>query len=208
MSVGVPANAAIFHITHAANLPSILAHGCLWSDARRIQLNLPSRNIGYSHIKQRRLNRPVPVAAKGTLGQYVPFNFCPRSVMLYVVSKGHEDYGGGQDEIVHLVSSVNTAAALRKPWAFTDIHADLGYARFFDSLAHLKEVDWKVMPLTQWGGNDEVKARKQAEFLVYDSFPWSAVERIGVKSAAVAAKVRALIPSGRPPVEVVPQWYY
>ena len=70
------------------------------------------------------------------------------------------------------------------------------------------EVDWRVMPLTQWGGNDEVKAKRQAEFLVHDSFLWSAIERIGVMSAAVAAKVQARLGGGAPPVVVEPDWYY
>jgi hypothetical protein len=208
MPGAVPPNPPIFHITHVGNLASIIAHGCLWSDAQRIARSLVTTNIGYSHIKQRRLNRPVTVGACGKLGDYVPFNFCPRSVMLYVVSRGLQDYAGGQDEIVHLVSSVNSATALRKPWAFTDLHADLGYAAYFNSLAKLSEVDWNVMPLIQWGGNDEIKARRQAEFLVHESFPWSAVESIGVKSAAVAAKVQALLRRGAPPVAVRPDWYY
>jgi hypothetical protein len=204
----VPPNPQIFHITHVENLPSIVAHGCLWSDAQRIARNLVTTNIGYSHIKQRRLNRPVPVGARGKLGDYVPFNFCARSVMLYVVSRGHHDYAGGEDEIVHLVSSVNTAIALGRPWAFTDLHADLGYASYFNSLTKLNEVDWNVMPLIQWGGNDEVKAKRQAEFLVHESFAWSAVESIGVKSAAVAAKLQGLLSHGAPPVVVRPGWYY
>jgi hypothetical protein len=31
---------------------------------------------------------------------------------------------GGQDEIVHLVSSVQAATALGRPWAFTDRHVN------------------------------------------------------------------------------------
>ena len=204
----VPSNPPIFHITHLANLPSVIAHGCLWSDSQRIARDLVTTNIGYSHIKQRRLNRQVTVGSGGKLGDYIPFNFCPRSVMLFVVSRGHVDYAGGEDEIVHLVSSVNTAIALGKPWAFTDQHADLKYATYFNSVAQLDEVDWTVMPLTQWGGNDEVKAKRQAEFLVHESFPWSAVEHIGVKSSAVAAKVQALLGGGPPAVAVQPRWYY
>ena len=208
MPGAIPPNPSIFHITHVENLPSIIEHGCLWSDSQRVAQKLATMNIGYLRIKQRRLDRPVPVGAGGKLGDYVPFNFCPRSVMLFVVSRGHQDYAGGQNEIVHLVSSVNTAIALGKPWAFTAQHADLAYASYFNSLAGLSEVDWNVMSLAQWGGNDEVKARRQAEFLVHDSFAWSAVERIGVKTAAVSAKVRALLPSGAPPVAIQPSWYY
>lgn len=203
----VPTNPPIFHITHVENLASIIAHGCLWSDSQRIARNLDTTNIGYSHIKQRRLNRLVTAGSGGKLGDYVPFNFCPRSVMLYVVSRGHVDYSGGQNEIVHLVSSVNTATSLGKPWAFTDRHADLAYATYFASLGKLSEVDWNVMPLTYWAG-DDVKERRQAEFLVYESFPWAAVERIGVKNAVVAAKVQALLSGSAPTVAVQPDWYY
>lgn len=82
-------------------------------------------NIGHMHIKQRRLSRRVPAAAGGMLGDYVPFNFCPRSVMLFRVNKGHQDYPGGQEEVIHLVSTVQTAIATGQPWAFTDRHAEL-----------------------------------------------------------------------------------
>ena len=200
----VPPNPSIFHITHVENLANIIADGCVWSDSRRIARAVPNTNIGIARIKQRRLNRPVRFGGK--LGDYVPFNFCGRSVMLFVVGKGHEDYGGGQDEIVHLVSSVGTAIALGKPWAFTDRHADLGYALYFNSLSDLSEVDWSVMPLDYWAG--DAKEKRQAEFLVHESFPWSAVEHIGVRSAAVAAKVEALLAGVTPPVAVHPAWYY
>jgi hypothetical protein len=208
MPGAVPPNPQIFHITHVENIASIMGHGRLLSDSQRIKRNLATTNIGYPHIKQRRLNRPVTTDAGGKLGEYVPFNFCPRSVMLFVVSRGHEDYVGGQDRIVHLVSSVNTAVALGKPWAFTDLHADLGYATYYSSLDNLSEVDWTVMPLRYWANDDDTKQKRQAEFLVYESFPWAAIELIGVRTLAVAEELRALIPSGMPPVAVQPEWYY
>ncbi|QTM65098.1 DUF4433 domain-containing protein [Shewanella decolorationis] len=102
MTVKVP------HITYIDNLISILNQGCLWSDYKRIELDLVNQNIGYSHIKQRRLVRPVNLAAGGTIGQYVPFNFCPRSVMLFVIHKGHDDYRGGQERVLHLISDIDT----------------------------------------------------------------------------------------------------
>ena len=86
--------------------------------------------------------------------------------------------------------------------------SDLAYATYYDSLAKLGEIDWAVMPLQQWGGNDEIKAKRQAEFLVHDSFLWWAVERIGVRNAAAAANVRAALKNATPPVCVEPNWYY
>jgi len=64
----------VSHITHIDNLVSILDQECLWSDAKRIELGLTNQNIGYDHIKQRRLIRPVSVAAGGTIGQYVTWS--------------------------------------------------------------------------------------------------------------------------------------
>jgi hypothetical protein len=201
----VPANPAIYHITHLDNLSSIVAAGGLWSDSERLRRGLVPTNIGHKHIKQRRLNRDVNVAVGGKLGDYVPFNFCNRSVMLFVVSHGHQDYAGGQENILHLVSSVHTAVALNQPWAFTDLHADLGYATYFTDLAKLSEVNWNVMPLTYWSA---VKDTRQAEFLVHEFFPWRAVEQIGVINQVVAGRVRAILGSGSPPVEAHPDWYY
>jgi hypothetical protein len=202
----IPQDLAIYHITHVTNLVGILRDGCLWSDSQRVARQ--TTNIGYTHIKERRLRRAVPVAALGVLADYVPFNFCHRSVMLYALRGGHEDYAGGQDQVVHIVSSVQRAVALNRPWAFTDRHADLGYAQYFDSLAKLNEVDWGVMPLTFWAGSDDTREKRQAEFLVHQMFSWSAVQCIGVQNDAVAATVRSLLGNAAVPVAVQPDWYY
>ena len=201
---------AIYHITHADNLAQIVRENRLWCDVQRIARNLDNTNIGYSHIKARRMRHPVTVAAGGMLGDYVPFNFCPRSVMLYVVSQGHENYQEGQQPIVHLVSSIERIRATGRPWLFTDRHADLGYANQFDDLARLDEVDWAVMPVLQWGGDTELKEKRQAEFLVHDSCPWSAIEVIGVIDQDMATRVQAVLAGAehRPRVEVYRDWYY
>jgi hypothetical protein len=203
----VPADPPIFHITHADNLANILREGGLWCDAQRIARGFGHTNIGHRHIKQRRLSRPVMTRAGGTLGDYVPFNFCPRSVMLYVVHRGHQGYGGGQERIVHLVSSVQVAVALGRPWAFTDRHADLAHALHFDDLQDLHAVPWDVMNLSYWA---EVKEERQAEFLVHRFFPWTAVTSIAVMTRAIAAHVRHIIENTahRPPITVEPRWYY
>lgn len=141
------------------------------------------------------------------LGDYVPFNFCPRSVMLYAVDRGHDDYGGGQSDVVHLVSRVSTAVGLSRPWAFTDRHAELAHALHFDDLAQLGEVLWETMGVKYW---QDVKEERQAEFLVHNFFPWTAVEGIGVMRSSTQIKVEAAIAAGghQPPVRVRSGWYY
>lgn len=133
--------------------------------------------------------------------------------MLYVIHVGAVDgYEGGQDGVLHLVSSIASATGCGKPWTFTDRHADLGYARYFDSLTNLKEVDWDVMPRRQWGGagNDEIKEKRQAEFLVHGFFPWKSVLQIGVKTPEIADQVKSLVRyfDHRPDVLIEPSWYY
>ena len=203
----IPVDPLIYHITHVDNLAGILREGGLWSDAQRIAKNLSSRNIGYSHIKRRRLSWPVKTQNGGKLGEYVPFNFGPRSVMLFVVSQGHENYSGGQDDVVHLVSRVSVATSLNRPWAFTDRHAELGHALHYDDLSELDEIAWHVMGAKYWSS---VKEERQAEFLVYDFFPWTAVEEIGTINTIAQNKVnQALSGIGhRPQVTVRPDWYY
>ena len=50
----------------------------------------------------------------------------------------------------------------------------------------------------------------QAEFLVHESFPWTLISQIGVRSANIKALTeRALVGAQhRPPVEIRPDWYY
>jgi len=206
------ADPLIFHITHIENLRSIVSAGGLWSDARRVEHGFSVRNIGHAHIKQRRLARSVPVAARGKLGEYVPFNFCARSVMLYAVHQGHQDYGGGQADIVHLVTTVHTAIATGRPWAFTDRHAEVQHALYYDALTSLPLLDWNAVGAQQWGGAgyQDVKEQKQAEFLVHDCFPWSAVASIGVANDLLKARVEGILRGGlhAPSVQVEPTWYY
>jgi len=201
----VPDDPQIFHITHRSNLASIVEQGGLWCDSKRIARNLKTTNIGHLHIKERRLKRAVPTSGGGHLGDYVPFNFCPRSVMLFVVDRGHQDYTAGQADIVHLVSSVSRAATADHAWAFTDRHAELQHALYYEDLAELGEVSWGVMGETYWSA---VKEERQAEFLVKEFFPWSLFTEIGVMSQAVQKAVRqALAGADAPPVTIHRDWY-
>ena len=129
--------------------------------------------------------------------------------MLYVVAQGHENYSSGQRLIVHLVSSIQVVLATGRLWFFTDRHADLGYASQFDTLDRLDEVDWSVMLLKYWS-NSEVKERRQAEFLVHDWCPWSAIEVIGVMDRALMQQVERVLASAphRPRIEIHRDWYY
>ncbi len=200
-------NPDVFHITHIDNLASIFRSGGLWSDAQRIQQGFTNQNIGYSHIKQRRLQHPVTVAQGGNIGHYVPFNFCSRSVMLYVVHRGHNDYRGGQENIIHLITDIDAVRQLNANCFFTDIHADLNYAEQINDFNRLNELSWDSINEYYWSN---VKEEKQAEFLAFQSVPWAAIKEIGVRNEVVANQVTQCIAASphQPLVQVRPQWYY
>jgi len=205
-----PDDPPIYHITHVDNLAGILAEGGICSDMQRRARELNSTNIGLKHIKDRRLVSEIKTqegVSLGFVGQYVPFNFCPRSVMLFTIACGHNDYKGGQEEIIHLVSRVSAATSLKKRWTFTDRHAELQHALFYDKLTELHEVPWHVMDERYW---QDVKEERQAEFLVHEFFSWSAVIEIAVMTSAVEQKVLQTLATAKhaPTVAIRPEWYY
>ena len=76
-----PEQRLIYHITDIDNLPSILAHGGLFSDA--VMSGRDPTVIGYDHIKRRRVTQiRVPCCGNRFVGEFVPFYLCPRSPML------------------------------------------------------------------------------------------------------------------------------
>lgn len=211
----VPAHPKIYHIVHVDRLPSIIAAGRLWCDAEVLRRGLAGTGIGMSKIKQRRLEE-CRLASHPDLrvGDCVPFYFCPRSVMLFLIRKANDPdlaYHGGQEPIVHLEADLREAVAWAEGqglrWAFTLSNAGAYYFEDRADLAQLGKIDWPAVRATDWR---DCKEGKQAELLVERQFPWELVDRIGVQTVRVAGQVaRALqgVPH-RPKVEVLPSWYY
>ncbi|MEY9638620.1 hypothetical protein ABIF66_006874 [Bradyrhizobium japonicum] len=80
----VPVQPKIYHIVHVDNLASIVADGFLWSDSVMVKRQ-GATVIGMGSIKQRRLGLPIACHHGLQVGDCVPFYFCPRSIMLYVI---------------------------------------------------------------------------------------------------------------------------
>jgi hypothetical protein len=212
-----PAEPKIYHITHVDNLEGIVEQGGLLSDARIAQSGSPIQTIGMSGIKRRRLYElDVPCHPGTKVGEYVPFYFCPRSVMLYVIHcANHPEliYRGGQDPIIHLEADlyqvVEWASANKVRWAFSRSNAGARYAEFYSDIRNLDNLDWQAIQATDFRDPD-IKEGKQAEFLVYGFFPFKLVKRIGVRTALMASKVRQVLGGARhrPIVEVIADWYF
>lgn len=211
-----PANPKIYHITHVNNLPSIIAAGELISDAAIIQQGGPPAAVGMSKIKQRRLKLPVTCHSGDFVGDYVPFYFCPRSVMLYLLYMGNHPeltYRGGQGPIVHLEADLKTvvewAERKKRRWAFSLANAGAYYVEFRKSLDELDEIDWNAVAARDFRSSD-VKEAKAAEFLLHGSFPWKLVEKVGVHSMVVGRQVSTMIAAGthHPTVQIERDWYF
>lgn len=205
----------VYHITHIRNLENIIAEGGLHCDKAIADRRLRVRGIAHNHIKQRRDRRPVPVCAGGTLSDYVPFYFAPRSPMLYAIHRGKvEGYDGGQEEVLHLVGSAEAVAeADALQFCFTEGHAEMGFSEFFHDLRDLVKVDWKIMKAQYWSDNEtdmDRKRRRQAEFLVHGFFPWTMITKIGVIDEPMAERTKELIADCRhkPAIVEARQWYY
>jgi hypothetical protein len=212
-----PANKKIYHITHVRNLRQIVESGCLWSDAKRLAMNLDCAIVGMSSIKQRRLEDLEVDCHPGTnVGDYVPFYFCPRSIMLYILHRGNHpdlDYNEGQQPIVHLQADMETVVTWAETegvrWAFSDRIAGTRIAGFYNSLDNLGEVNWKAVEATDFR-DIVIKEGKQEEFLVFEAFPWALIEKVGVVNSDVAGAVSDAIAGVDhcPCVSVEPAWYY
>jgi ssDNA thymidine ADP-ribosyltransferase, DarT len=210
-----PRHPKVYHIVHVDRLPSIVSDGCLWCDSEVVRRVPPGTTIGMNNIKQRRLTE-LTLSSHPQLhvGDCVPFYFCPRSVMLYLMYQGnHPDlvYRGRQDPIIHLEADLHAvvewANQQGRRWAFTLSNAGSYYFEDRSDLAQLDEIDWDAVQARQW---PNCKERKQAEFLVEHSFPLQLVERIGVHSLARYRHVVNTLPVGghQPNVEICADWYY
>ena len=218
--MSIPPQPKIYHILHVDRLASVLADGWLWSDAMVQQRASPGTAIGMGSIKLRRLKSALNSHPKLTVGQCVPFYFCPRSIMLYLIHQAnHPDltYRGGQGPIVHLEfdlhASIAWAEKQSRRWAFTLSNAGSSYFEDRARIEQLGEIHWEAVGATRWSGhgvNPSLKEGKQAEFLIEECAPWSLIERIGVRSQSIYQHVAGLLAgqTHRPKLEILPNWYY
>jgi ssDNA thymidine ADP-ribosyltransferase, DarT len=205
------ARTPLFHITDVDNLAGIVASGGLLSDSRLVASGGPNVDIGYKNMKQRRMTQTrIPCAGNRFVGEFVPFYFCPRSVMLYTVNIGKTGKAlGCQRSILHLVTSVADAMDSGSTWAYSDGNAGASYPNFYNEIDDLDiRLNWSAInERANWSA---VRTEKQAEFLVADTYSWNSILAIGCYEDAVAQRVTAILKGvqHRPTVTVERGWYY
>ena len=106
-----------------------------------------------SSVKERRLGNELQSHPGLRVGDCVPFYFCPRSVMLYVIHRGNIEqleYRGGQEPIIHLEADLRKIVAHANDndqrWVFTSSNAGSGYFEDYSDLSQLKMLNWRCRP--------------------------------------------------------------
>lgn len=211
-----PIPTPILHMTRVERLPSIIELGLL-PDNDVQQRSVGGVTIGYSHIKDRRAKRAVPCGVGGSLADYVPFYFAPRSPMLYAITRGLVSAEAADtDQIVYLQTSTQTLRHHDLTVVTSNRHAELDFAELDDDDACLDDdnfVDWPLMQAQYWNNDadhPDRKERRQAECLVHPAVPWFLIEEVSTKTAQAAHAVQqhARASDHRPSIAVRPNWYF
>ena len=169
----------IFRLTHYKNLPFILTNGIHCANSKIKDPDFIP--IGAQRLIESRALTPIKLIPNRVLNDYVPFYFCPKSPMLYVLSKGGvAGVECTQEDLVYLASSVERIAEYPLDFVFTDRHAVLAYAKFYQQAEDLFQLNWDAIRSDQWGDRYDstraVRELKQAEFLVYQHVPMDCIE--------------------------------
>ncbi|MEN9395883.1 MAG: hypothetical protein RLZ81_413 [Pseudomonadota bacterium] len=207
-----PDKALIWRIIHRDNLPWVLQHGLHCGNGAQRAPNWVS--IGNPELIDKRARHPVLVPPGGFLNDYVPFYFTPFSVMMRNI---HTGWGGvpqrQNDEIVILVSSLRHVAQQGLPFLFTDMHAYYRWAKYYNNLADLDKVDWKLLQARDFkrDENDPAKfERYQAEALVHQHCPVSGLLGLVCYSekGKIQAQAQVQAQGLNLPVHARPDWYF
>lgn len=201
------------HFTRIEHLPTIIEHG-LMSDRLARSRGVLSVEIGDRRIKQQRLDNPVDCGPGGTVADYAPLYFAPRSPMMNGLAHGNYAYRDGFDEVIYLVATVENLYAAGCSVVVTDRNAALAIAAMSTDEAEWGEfVDWDLMQAKWWFDTTEYpdrRERRMAEALVHEVIPFAAFSNIVTKTDATAARVRAILARARIDLTVLvrPHWYF
>lgn len=156
----------------------------------------------------------VPCPPGGTLNDYIPFYFTPFSPMLLNIKTG---YGGIQrrpnEEIIMFISSLHYLTQHQVQWIFTDRHAYLQAAQFYDSVENLDTIDWPMLQQRDFKrdpNHPERFERYQAEALVYKHLPVTALVGIVCYDQATSSRLQAELAARSLELKVAtrPKWYF
>ena len=205
----------VVHFTRVEHLGGMAEWG-MFSDNEAQARGLLQIEVGNSGIKERRRRRAVPIPPGGSVADYVPFYFAPRSPMMYSIERGNvPTYQDGCGRLAYIVTNIERLVSLGLPTLLTDRNAVLRLAEFTDARSAARDdfIDWELMQARYWNSTPEEPdrmERRMAECLVHSNVPWEAVTEIVTQTRAVAEDAeRVLTAVGRTTTILVrPDWYF
>lgn len=203
----------LFRITHVANLPWLLRHGL---HAASGQVTDPKFiAIGNADLIDKRTRRAVLLPPGGTLSDYVPFYFTPKSPMLLNIKTGYKGITKRpNDDIAILVSSCQHMAAQGVTMLYTDRHAYTMTATWTADAKDLATLlDWDILRRHDFARSDsypDKMERYQAEALAHRHVPPEALLAIGFASDRECAAAQQAVQMAGSAVQVFsrPGWYF
>lgn len=186
----MPDETLIYHFTHRQNLARILETGALQCVTSLMAGEVQTVSVAHQGIQERRAVKRVTCPPHGVVHDYVPFYFATRQPMLYAIYRQNvATFHGRQEDLIYLVSSVERVQASGQAYLFTDGHPTMAFTQFYADWAQAQDViDWPLMAETYWADTDEDndrKRRRQAEFLVHQQLPCTAILGIATMNADV-----------------------
>lgn len=178
-----------YRITHIQNLPLILRHGILNKNHR--DANGDYIDIGNPEIIDVRSTTPVKIDEYGMIGDYVPFYFTPKSMMLLNIITGYRAPvvpRRSRSEILVIRCLIDELTNLPQ-WFFTDGQGNDMATDHYHDLDELDTIDWEAIQKSNFKKNDgdyDRPRRYQAEFLVHERVPLESIESLNVYNQEAA----------------------
>jgi len=172
-----------YRIIHRDNLRHCLAHGLLCKNHENSSRSFVT--IGNKEIIDVRSTTSVYLKGFGTIGEYVPFYFTAKSIMLYNIVTGYRAPvvpKRQREEIVVIRCLIHNLSTLDR-WFFTNGQANDSETYHYSDLKYLSEIDWNCIQNSDFSKSDgdyDRPRRYQAEFLVQNSVPVDYIESICV----------------------------
>lgn len=200
----------VYRMIHMGNLSKILDWGGDYAPNECAARGLVKQAIHHAHIMDRRSSRRVNCGPGGTLADYVPFYFRSRSPMLYAIQGGQVEGCADQREIFFLFTHAEKLVEAGLPFVFTDGHAVMAYAEYFDDISDLSKIPWDCVRAHYWNNYTDGKFRCQAEFLVRDFLPLQVINEIGVFDEECQSRVAEILSSRNITIDVSVRrsWYF
>ncbi|PZF04677.1 hypothetical protein DEJ01_07670 [Curtobacterium sp. MCLR17_040] len=202
------------HFTHVDNLETI-AGAELLPDTSAQSTGALRVEVGNTSIKERRRAQIVPLDPGGSVADYVPFYFGPRSPMMYAIASGNvPSYTSGTAELVYIVTTLEQLYFCGCKPILTDRNAALAYAEYReyrpDDLIGDGFIDWALMSAKYWTDFPDGRERRMAECLVASHVPWAAVQGLAVQNERIEKRVVDILArvGSDVPVKIRPTWYF